>query len=63
MTYLVPAVEELKQVVTHQRVIEAAGTLSAYFAGLDPLQMAEVGTAAIPFLPDMDYLLDTETLS
>lgn len=55
---MVPAVGELKGVLMHQRAISAAGIVSSYFAGLDPYQMAEVGTASMPHYPDIAYLLE-----
>lgn len=53
-----PAVGELKDVLDHQRAIDSAGTVSTFFFGLTPFQMAEVGTAGMPHYPDITYLFE-----
>lgn len=52
------AVGELKVVLDHQRAIDSAGTVSTFFFGLNPYQMAEVGTAGMPHYPDITYLFE-----
>ena len=52
------AVGELKDVLDHQRAIDSAGTVSTFFYGLTPSQMAEVGTAGMPHYPDVTYLFE-----
>lgn len=52
------AVSRLKEVMDWQRAIEAAARTTVCFAALDPYQLAEVACAAMPHLPDIQYLLE-----